>query len=204
MDSQSAQQLNAKSGKVLRKTWKKWEVNKMSIDTWRVERLRISEKAYCALKNAGLDTFGDVKAAGTASELAAISSIDEETARRIQSEITKLEQKEAGNTPPARQKPNSAAKRVPEKTIPPPPEEGGNEQIPTTLEELEDYNKETITPEIAAGIIGCNPQTIRSQAQADAGALGFPVIILGRTVKIPRRGFLYFMQYGHTSIQHKK
>lgn len=44
-------------------------------------------------------------------------------------------------------------------------------------------------------------QSSRSQAQIDAGALGFPVILYGSTIRIPRLGFIYFMRYGRTSVQ---
>ena len=72
-----------------------------------------------------------------------------------------------------------------------------------TLEELEKLPKATLTPDQVAEFLGCTAQSIRSQAQVDAGALGFPVIVMGSTVKIPRLGFCYFMRYGRTSIQRK-
>lgn len=70
-----------------------------------------------------------------------------------------------------------------------------------TLEELENYPKATLSPDQVAEFLGCNAQSIRSQAQVDAGALGFPVIVMGSSVKIPRLGFCYFMRYGRTSVQ---
>jgi len=69
---------------------------------------------------------------------------------------------------------------------------------PRTLDELKSYQEDIITPEIAANILGCGAPDICNQAQVDAGALGFPVIVLCGEVKIPRRGFIHFMEYGHT------
>ena len=77
--------------------------------------------------------------------------------------------------------------------------------FPTTLDELETYPQQTLTAEQVkietARCLGCGVQSIRSQAQIDAGALGFPVILYGSTIRIPRLGFIYFMRYGRTSVQ---
>ena len=73
--------------------------------------------------------------------------------------------------------------------------------FPTTLDELETYPQQTLTAEQVAQFLGCSVQSIRSQAQIDAGALGFPVILYGSTIRIPRLGFIYFMRYGRTSVQ---
>jgi hypothetical protein len=47
-----------------------------------------------------------------------------------------------------------------------------------------------------APIIGTNANHIQDQAHEDPDKLGFPVIVHGSRVKIPRMGFIYFMQYG--------
>ena len=73
--------------------------------------------------------------------------------------------------------------------------------FPTTLDELHTYPQQTLTAEQVAQFLGCSVQSIRSQAQIDAGALGFPVILYGSTIRIPRLGFIYFMRYGRTSVQ---
>lgn len=44
----------------------------------------------------------------------------------------------------------------------------------------------------AAIIIGCDPQELRSQAQSNPQLLGFPVCVIGKRVKIPRKSFLRF------------
>ena len=54
--------------------------------------------------------------------------------------------------------------------------------FPTTLDELETYPQQTLTAEQVAQFLGCSVQSIRSQAQIDAGALGFPVILYGSTI----------------------
>lgn len=44
----------------------------------------------------------------------------------------------------------------------------------------------------AARIIGCDPQELRSQAQSNPLHLGFPVCVIGKRVKIPRKSFCVF------------
>ena len=60
--------------------------------------------------------------------------------------------------------------------------------------ELEKMTRETISCEAAADVIGCNPQLLRIQARQCPQALGFPVIVIGNHVKIPRRPFIAFMR----------
>lgn len=70
-----------------------------------------------------------------------------------------------------------------------------------TFEELEAIPKEWLTPEQVAEFIGCSAQSIRSQAQIDVAALGFPcTLILSRTL-IPKRGFVEFVSHGRPSLQ---
>ena len=44
----------------------------------------------------------------------------------------------------------------------------------------------------AAKIMGCDPNSLRQQAREDASKLGFPVNVVGRRVKIPRKPFMKF------------
>lgn len=60
--------------------------------------------------------------------------------------------------------------------------------------ELEKMTRETISCEAAADVIGCNPQLLRIQARECPKALGFPVIVVGKRVKIPRLAFIAFMR----------
>ena len=63
-----------------------------------------------------------------------------------------------------------------------------------TLEELKLSEKETISAAVAGKVLGVDPQLIRVQARQDKDALGFPVILLGRNVRIPRRSFIAFVE----------
>lgn len=67
-----------------------------------------------------------------------------------------------------------------------------------TLSELQASTKDFLIPEDVADLIGCKPYSINVQAKADPSKLGFPVSLIGTRVKIPRLGFLYWMQYGTT------
>lgn len=65
-----------------------------------------------------------------------------------------------------------------------------------TLQQIRDSDKQLLTPDEVAGALGMNPQSIRSQAQADPIKLGFPVIVVGTRTLIPRMAFLYFLEFG--------
>ena len=62
-----------------------------------------------------------------------------------------------------------------------------------TLQELADLDREFLTPQHVAPVLGCDPQTLRLQARHCPGKLGFQVIIMGNRVKIPKDPFLRFM-----------
>lgn len=62
-----------------------------------------------------------------------------------------------------------------------------------TLEDIEDLDSEMLTAQQIAPILGVNPQTIRVMAATNHAALGFPVIVMGSRVKIPKVPFLHFM-----------
>lgn len=63
-----------------------------------------------------------------------------------------------------------------------------------TLNDIRSMERETITPAIAAQVIGCDPHWIRLAARSHPEWLGFPVIIYGHRTKIPRRAFIQFME----------
>ena len=50
-----------------------------------------------------------------------------------------------------------------------------------------------------APFLGVDPQDIRGQAKKDPSKLGFPVIVMGSRVKIPKEGFVHFMKYGYAN-----
>ena len=63
-----------------------------------------------------------------------------------------------------------------------------------TLDEIKQMTRETITPAIAAKVIGCDPHELRLRARYRPDLLGFPVILYGNRTKIPRRAFIRFME----------
>ena len=63
-----------------------------------------------------------------------------------------------------------------------------------TLADIENMPEEVLTAEQVAPILGVNPHSIRLQANEDPYAFGFPVMVIGTRVKIPRRPFLNYMK----------
>jgi len=62
-----------------------------------------------------------------------------------------------------------------------------------TLDEMKQSKEVFILADDIAEILGSDPQTIRSTAKEDQSKLGFPVVIVGNRVKIPRKPFLKWM-----------
>ena len=48
-----------------------------------------------------------------------------------------------------------------------------------------------------ARILHCDPQLLREQAHRDPCALGFPVVVIGRRVRIPRTAFMRYLEGHH-------
>lgn len=67
-----------------------------------------------------------------------------------------------------------------------------------TLQEIESSTKEVLTCQEVAPVLKCNPATLHMQAVEQPEKLGFPVIVMGSRVKIPRKPFLNFMNGGQT------
>ncbi len=63
-----------------------------------------------------------------------------------------------------------------------------------TLQEVKNMTTDFITPAIAGKVLQCEPQLIRVQARSNPELLGFPVIVVGRSTKIPRKAFVRFME----------
>lgn len=63
---------------------------------------------------------------------------------------------------------------------------------------------EYIVPADLEEILGINPQDIRNQAHEAPELLGFPVIVTGTRIRIPRRGFIHYMKYGRSIIAEVK
>lgn len=63
-----------------------------------------------------------------------------------------------------------------------------------TLEQIEALPTEILTCKQVAAVLGAHEATIHGQAMDRPELLGFPVIIAGRRVKIPKRPFIRFMR----------
>ena len=69
-----------------------------------------------------------------------------------------------------------------------------------TLQEIKASDKAFLTPDDVGSLIGVNPFSINQQAKKDIKQLGFPASLIGTRVKIPREGFLYWLQFGNPII----
>ena len=67
-----------------------------------------------------------------------------------------------------------------------------------TLDELEALPVEVFTPAQIAPVLRLDQDTIRGQAREKPELLGFPVVVAGSRVKVPKRPFIKFMQGGNT------
>lgn len=63
-----------------------------------------------------------------------------------------------------------------------------------TLAEIRKSDKTILTPGDVAETLGMDAQTIRVQAARDPRALGFPVMRAGTRTRIPREGFLRWIE----------
>lgn len=63
-----------------------------------------------------------------------------------------------------------------------------------SIADLEAASVEVLTCKDVAPILKADPYAIHLQAKADASKLGFPVIVTGTRVKIPRLAFIKFMK----------
>lgn len=58
------------------------------------------------------------------------------------------------------------------------------------IEYLKTLTRAFIRADEAAKVLGCNPNSIRQAARLRPELLGFPVIVIGNRVKIPKGPFL--------------
>lgn len=65
-----------------------------------------------------------------------------------------------------------------------------------TLEDIKKMDCETITPAVAAQVLGMNPHYIRVAARTKPELLGFPTIVYQSRTKIPRRAFIRYLEQG--------
>ena len=62
-----------------------------------------------------------------------------------------------------------------------------------TIQEMQRTDKAVLLPDDIAEVLGVNPQSIRNQARIIPNTLGFPVVVVGNRVLIPRKPFLKFI-----------
>lgn len=62
------------------------------------------------------------------------------------------------------------------------------------LDAIRHMESDVITPRIAATVLHCDPYSINVAARDCPGDLGFPIIRIGKRVKIPRLAFLAYME----------
>lgn len=70
----------------------------------------------------------------------------------------------------------------------------GKEKCPQTLAEIEELPQEILTCSDIAGVLKADPYSIHKQATTNPEWLGFPVVVMGNRVKIPKQPFLSFMR----------
>ena len=63
-----------------------------------------------------------------------------------------------------------------------------------TLDEIKVSDKTMLTPADIAPVLGADPQDIRVAAKLHPERLGFNVCVIGSRVKVPRVGFLKWME----------
>jgi len=61
-----------------------------------------------------------------------------------------------------------------------------------TLAEIEASEKTILCPQDVCGYLHCDAYSINLQAQRDPSVLGFPVIVTGSRVRIPKEAFVRF------------
>lgn len=64
----------------------------------------------------------------------------------------------------------------------------------TDIKKLEESEEAFLYAEDVGRFLGISPQYIRIQARHDASKLGFPVIVVGSSIRIPRVPFLNFVK----------
>ena len=69
-----------------------------------------------------------------------------------------------------------------------------------TFQEIMESDKDFLVPADVAGVLKCDQYSINVQAKADPGKLGFPVCLMGVSVRRPRRAFVHWMLYGNAPV----
>lgn len=62
-----------------------------------------------------------------------------------------------------------------------------------TLADINAIDREYLLPREVAAVLGCDPQGIRVWAKQNPEGLGFPVVVIGKRVRIPKAAFVAYM-----------
>lgn len=62
-----------------------------------------------------------------------------------------------------------------------------------TIEDVMKSNRTFLSAQDIAPILRCDPQAIRVQAREKPESMGYPVLVIGRRVRIPRIPFLRYL-----------
>ena len=62
-----------------------------------------------------------------------------------------------------------------------------------TIAEIKESKNLFLLAEEISEVLQVGPQSIRAQAQMDPKKLGFPIIVVGTRIKIPRKPFLAYL-----------
>lgn len=63
-----------------------------------------------------------------------------------------------------------------------------------TIDEIRQSDKTMLTPSDIAPVLGCHPYSLNIAAKSDIKALGFPASLIGTRLRIPRVGFLRWIE----------
>lgn len=63
-----------------------------------------------------------------------------------------------------------------------------------TYDEILHSEKDYLTSADIAGVLHCDPYKLTLQARTDPIKLGFPVVIVGKRVRYPRKAFIRFWE----------
>ena len=70
-----------------------------------------------------------------------------------------------------------------------------------TLQDIENVPREYLIPKEVASVLDMDQYTINVAARDAPEKLGFPVVVTGSRVRIPKEAFIYFMKYGRPQAE---
>jgi len=69
-----------------------------------------------------------------------------------------------------------------------------------TLQDVRECEKDFLVPEDIERVLNCDRYSINLQCKTDPSKLGFPVIVMGSRVRIPRIGFIRFCEWAGIGV----